>query len=306
MKVLLLGATGKLGSAFTQLAETNVWPIGWTLVPVTRAELSLENTAVIEPFVREYAPDLVVNAAAYTQVDQAEKDQVLCRRLNVDAPEALARVCKELEIPLIHFSSDYVYEGKGEHFQSESEPSQPLNFYGQSKSDGDCAIIHSGCEFLIFRTSWVYSHHGESFLSSMLKLGRTQETLEVVSDQVGAPTYAPDLAKYAYECFAKALEQKIETGRFQSGVYHLVNSGSTSWQGFAEAIFSSARKQGLKLKVKNVLPISTEEYAKRFQSQTRRPLNSRLSMERLKRRFELSPRSWEEALEECIERTERK
>jgi dTDP-4-dehydrorhamnose reductase len=306
MKILLLGANGQVGGAFQELSKTDAFPIGWTLHAWDRVQGDLSKPAdliaAIEHAHTQTPIDVVINAAAYTQVDLAEKETEICDAINAVAPGALAAFCKSKNLPLVHFSSDYVYSGQGVEPHHETEGYQPLGRYGASKAIGDEAVVASGCDHLIFRTSWVYSHEGKNFVKTMLRLGAERSELRVVSDQVGSPTYAPDLAKYALDSLMQAMIKKVETGAFPSGIYHLTNSGYTSWADFAVAIFASMRAQGgaqaAALKVDRVVPIASSD----FPTPAKRPLNSRLSLQKFSNTFGITPRPWAEALKECLQK----
>ncbi|MBU6154860.1 MAG: dTDP-4-dehydrorhamnose reductase [Bdellovibrionales bacterium] len=288
MKILLFGANGQLGSAFQDLSKTDAFPVGWTLVGLSSKECDLSDESILAERLEREKSDLVINTAAYTAVDRAEKEQTLCDAINARAPAVMAAYCKAKGIPLIHYSTDYVYEGAQncEHFEAEAP--KPQNVYGASKARGDEAVVALGGEHLIFRTSWVFSHVGKNFVNTMLKLGAEQSELRVVEDQFGAPTYAPDLAEYSLHALMRGLEQKAVTGGFPSGVYHLTNSGVTNWADFARAITPATR----------IVGISSSEYP----TGAKRPLNSRLSLEKFTKAFGVRPRPWQEALRVCLER----
>lgn len=288
MKILLFGANGQLGRAFQELSESEAFPVGWTLRALSSRECDLSEPSALQPILEQESPDLILNSAAYTAVDLAESEQDRCSAVNAAAPALMARFCKARGIPLVHYSSDYVYSGEGNEPRGEDEPLGPLNHYGRSKAEGDRAIQDSGCEHLIFRTSWVFSHLGKNFVKTVLRIGTGKSELRIVDDQVGSPTYAPDLAKVSLEALMRALESKALGAAFPSGVYHLTNSGFTSWAGFARAILPGIA----------ILPITTREYP----TPAARPLNSRLSLSRLKTTFGLSPRPWQDALSECLKR----
>ncbi len=294
MKILLLGKTGQIGQAFQALAATDHWPIAWDLIPWGREEADLSKPDSVLTQVEKLKPDVIINAAAYTQVDKAESERELCETINATMPEKLAAYCAQLKIPLVHYSSDYVYAGTGTAAHLESEPYSPQNFYGLTKAKGDEAIqrvanqakLPGSIDALIFRTSWVYSHTGKNFVLTMLRLGRERDSLNVVEDQVGSPSYAPDLAEYSLDILMQALERKVETGIFPSGVYHLCNSGFTTWADFARAILPG----------KTIKGILTSEYP----TPAKRPLNSRLSLKKIETAFGIKPRSWQEALQDCL------
>jgi dTDP-4-dehydrorhamnose reductase len=296
MKILLLGKNGQIGQAIQHLSHTSPWPIGWELVAWDREQGDLANAEKLIAAVEKLKPDTIINAAAYTQVDKAETEQEICRAINTIAPEKLAQYCAAREIPFLHYSTDYVYEGTGTNPHLENEKYRPQNFYGLSKSQGDDAIVKAGGQYLIFRTSWVYSHAGKNFLLTMLKLGGEREQLKIVDDQVGSPSYAPDLAKYTLDALMKSLELKTANQRFPAGIYHLCNAGYTTWLEFAQNIFASAREQGMNLAVKDVSGIATAAYP----TPAKRPLNSRLSLHKLQQTFHTDIRDWQSALREAI------
>ena len=193
---------------------------------------------------------------------------------------------------MVHYSTDYVYSGEGERPWTEDDPTGPLGVYGRTKLEGDREVHAAGGRHLIFRTSWVYDEEGKNFVNGMLRLGRERETLRVVADQHGAPTYAPDLAGASLE----ALDRARSLPEFPSGVYHLCGAGETTWYGFACAIFERARTHGIPLQVKTVEAITTADYP----TPSRRPVNSRLNTERARRTLGVALRPWEQALDQCI------
>jgi dTDP-4-dehydrorhamnose reductase len=288
MNLLLFGANGQLGKAFRELASSEAFPLGWTLQALSSKDGDLSSDSALRSALEGARPDVVINAAAYTAVDLAEKEQERCEAINARAPAVMARYCAERKIPLVHFSTDYVYAGVGSAERTEQEPHAPLSFYGASKARGDEAVMASGCDHLIFRTSWVFSHTGKNFVLTMLRLGSERSELRIVDDQIGSPTYAPDLAEYSLHALMRALESKLEGKGFPSGVYHLCNSGQTSWAGFARAILPNTR----------VVGIPSSEYP----TPARRPLNSRLSLQKFIHTFGLTPRPWQEALEACLKK----
>jgi dTDP-4-dehydrorhamnose reductase len=286
-KILLFGASGQLGQAFLELSKTDAFPIGWILMPLDREQVDYSGPEPVEARVRLEKPDLILNCAAYTAVDRAESERDLAEQVNGRIPTLLAKMAKDLSIPLIHYSSDYVYAGSGVEPHLESELPAPLNHYGRSKALGDEGIQSSGCEHLIFRTSWVYSHTGRNFVKTMLRVSKERSELRIVNDQFGAPTYAPDLAKYSLQALMCALEMKAAGRAFPNGVYHLANAGAVSWAGFARAILPG----------KNIVGISSSEYP----TPAKRPLNSRLDLNKFETTFGVRPRDWETALEDCLQ-----
>jgi len=300
MNILLLGTQGQLGQAWIELSKTPEWPKGFELIIWDQSKADfLEPEKLLDSIQKlhhESKIGVIINSAAYTLVDQAEKDRKPCRFINSLSPANISEFCADHGILFIHYSTDYVYSGEGEFPHHEEEVYAPLNYYGITKAEADGAIEESKAKFLIFRTSWVFSHLGKNFVLSMLKLGKEREQLKIVSDQIGAPTYAPDLALYSLQALKKALVLETVTGEFSSGVYHLCNGGATSWHGFAQEIFKQARERGEKLMVNEVLPISTAEYP----TPAKRPLNSRLSLEKINHAFQITPRPWQNALTDCL------
>ncbi len=305
MNILLLGSTGQLGKAWTNLSHTEEWPRGFQLIAFDRARADLSEPEKlleeIQKLHHESKLSVIINAAAYTQVDQAETDRKNCRLINSLSPANLAEFCFDYGIVLIHYSSDYVYSGEGSSPHHEEEERAPINYYGMTKAEADAAIEASGAKYLTFRTSWVYSSTGKNFVLSMLKLASEREQLKIVNDQVGAPTYAPDLALYSLQALKKAFVIETVYSDFPSGVYHLCNLGETSWFNFAQEIFKVAQKLGVPLKVKEVLPISSSE----FPTPAKRPLNSKLSLEKIEHTLQITPRTWKEALGDCLDQIQR-
>jgi dTDP-4-dehydrorhamnose reductase len=284
--ILVFGHGGQVGRALMRrLGPFGICP------PLEEADFTKPQS--LPDIIRKYDPLAIINAAAYTAVDKAEDEQQLAFALNEKAPAVLAEFAAEEGLPLIHYSTDYVYPGDGTHPWREDSPTGPLNAYGRSKLAGDKAVERAGGEYLIFRTSWVYDEDGKNFVNTMLKLGTERETLKVVSDQIGAPTYAMDIARYSL----LALSHAIEHEAFPSGIYHLCNSGATSWHHFANSIFSLASQAGVPLKVHEVEPIPTSSYP----TPAKRPLNSRLSLDKIHRTFGFDIEPWDDALLRCLE-----
>jgi dTDP-4-dehydrorhamnose reductase len=286
--ILLLGSTGQLGATLNPLLEQ----IGETMA-TDRSVLDFTNPDKITDFVCHRKPSVIVNTAAYTAVDKAERESQLARAVNSGAPEALAHAARESGALLIHYSTDYVFDGSKGSPYIESDPVNPLNTYGLTKAEGEAAIQESGCKYLIFRTSWVYSERGANFLLTMLRLGRQRDELRIVDDQIGAPTSTHSLARATADIIhtyiaGEWLEDK-------SGIYHMTDSGSTSWFGFAAAIFQRASRI-LGTREPRLTPITTAEYP----TPARRPLNSRLSCEKLKATFGISMPPWEHSVDEVL------
>lgn len=284
-----------MGSALVEL-------LGDRAEGVSRERADLANPASVERFLSDLpggvgkTPYAIVNAAAYTQVDRAEADAETARAVNAESPAVMAKWAAAYGVPLISYSTDYVFPGLGSAPHTEESPTGPLNVYGRTKLDGEKAIADCGGRWLVFRTCWVYDSARKNFFTTMLRLGKEKETLKVVSDQIGAPTYAPDLARATLQ----ALDRALKASSFPSGVYHLCHRGETSWHGFATAIFAKLRRypeMAARLRVRSVDPIPTQEYP----TPAQRPLNSRLSTALAERVFGVSLPPWEEGLDSCIE-----
>jgi dTDP-4-dehydrorhamnose reductase len=236
---------------------------------------------------------VIVNAAAFTAVDRAESDADAAFAVNRGGPRNLAMYCKEHGIPLIHISTDYVFDGTKEGAYVEEDPVAPIGVYGRSKEAGEGEVRELLENRVIVRTAWLYGVHGQNFVKTMLRLGRERETLRVVVDQWGCPTYAADLADAVLEIAGLY----VSGSKVSWGTYHYCGAGETSWHGFAEAIFELARKHE-RLKVKEVVPITTAEYP----TPARRPANSVLDCSKMERNFGIRPRPWKESLAKMIDR----
>jgi len=285
--ILLLGSAGQLGATL----RTVLTQVG-KVIAADRAMVDFTNFGRLGEFVRESQPSIIVNAAAYTAVDKAESEHDVAAAVNATAPAALAKVARETDAVLIHYSTDYVFDGSKPSAYVESDPVSPLNVYGSTKAQGEAAIQTSGCRFLIFRTSWVYSERGSNFLLTMLRLARQRDELRIVNDQRGAPTSTHSLARAT----AVIINEYCAGGwREGNGIYHMTDSGSTSWFGFAKAILERASKR-FGIPLPQLIPITSAEYP----TPARRPLNSVLSCEKLKASFGISMPNWEDSLDEVL------
>lgn len=253
-------------------------------------QLDLTQPAQIRAVTRDLRPELILNAAAYTAVDRAEAEPVLARVLNAEAPALLAAEAARLGAGIIHYSTDYVYDGSKRDPWLESDAPGPLGVYGATKLAGDEAVLGSGARAVVLRTAWVYSAHGHNFLRTMLRLGREQERLRVVSDQIGNPTWARDLARATWRVAANRLSP--------GGAFHGAGRGAVTWHGFAERIFALARQQpdSAALKVKEVEAIASSAWP----TPARRPANSTLDCTRLEREHGFRFPAWEESLAACM------
>lgn len=285
MRILITGGQGQLAQALQQ----QLGPFA-TLSAPPRAALDLTDTARLRQEVRQFAPDLIINAAAYTAVDKAQSEPELAFAINAIAPGVLAEEAAQLGIPLIHYSTDYVFDGQKATPYTESDATQPLNVYGQSKRAGELAIQAIAGSGLILRTSWVYSQTGQNFLLTMQRLLREREHLRVVDDQIGAPTWTGTLA----EVTAQLIQGWQQQGLALHGLYHLTALGETSWYGFASAIRAHLQQQGLRCA--QLEPIPSSEYP----TPAARPHNSRLNCAALQAHWGIALPHWHSALQQCL------
>ena len=289
MKILLLGGNGQVGYELRRSLKT----LGDVVVTTRTGELpeggACEALDLYAPesfasLIGRVAPDVVVNASAHTAVDRAEDEPELAFRANAEAPTELARLCAEYGATLVHYSTDYVFDGNGTQPYHEDQPTAPLSVYGASKLAGERGIQASGANHLILRTAWVYATHGSNFLRTMLRVGAERDELRVVADQRGCPTPAWLIA----DTTAGILSQGIK----ESGIRHLAAGGETTWHGFAEAIFDEAFQRGLISRRPRVVPIATADYPTR----AHRPAYSVLDTARLQAEYRLSLPDWHQAL----------
>lgn len=298
MNILLLGKRGQVGWELLR----SLSPLGNVIAPDRKNENlcgDLMDLSGLRETVRKVRPSLIVNAAAYTAVDKAEEERDLATKINAEAPALLAEEARALGALLVHYSTDYVFDGQDSKPRLETEQPAPLNHYGASKLAGEQAIQASGCNHLIFRTSWVYASRGHNFLASMQRLIQEREALSIVSDQVGAPTSAELIADLTALASLKALNNPE-----LSGLYHLVASGETSWHNYAITVAEWLRSNGIAIRAElsNIKPIPTADYP----TPAKRPLNSRLDTTKLRATFNVSLPSWQFGVERAlIERTER-
>lgn len=290
MRILLLGKNGQVGWE----AQRALAPLG-EVVALDRfgSDRSdglcgdLEQVDALADTIRRLAPDVIVNAAAYTAVDKAEQEAARAQAINADAVAMLARQAHELGALLVHYSTDYVFDGSGEQPWREDDAPAPLSVYGATKLAGEQAIRHSGCEHLIFRTSWVYAARGGNFARTMLRLAAEREQLSVIDDQIGAPTGAELIA----DASAHAIRSTLKD-RSLCGTYHLAAAGQTSWHAYASFVIDHARRAGAALAVQKINPIPTADYP----TPATRPLNSRLDTQRLRSRFGLHLADWRDGV----------
>jgi dTDP-4-dehydrorhamnose reductase len=293
MKILLLGKNGQVGWELQRALA----PLG-EMVALDRNSPDPLRADFAEPeslaaVVRTVAPRIIVNAAAYTAVDKAESDADVARAVNADSPAVLAREAKSLGAWLVHYSTDYVFDGSGSTPWVEDSPTHPLSVYGRTKLEGEEAIRASGCRHLIFRTSWVYAARGGNFAKTMLRLAGERDKLTVIDDQVGAPTGADLLADLS----AHALRSAVARPEL-SGTYHAVAAGETSWHGYARHVIEFARRGGHPITVasESVEPVPTSA----FPTPARRPGNSRMNTRKLRDAFGLTLPTWQSGVERML------
>ncbi|KGB99655.1 dTDP-4-dehydrorhamnose reductase [Burkholderia cepacia] len=286
--ILVTGVNGQVGFELLRSLQG----LG-RVVACDRSMLDLSDLDRVRSVVRELKPSIIVNPAAYTAVDKAETDVDAARRLNADVPRAFAEEAARLGAALVHYSTDYVFDGTKEGAYVETDATNPQNVYGLTKLEGEQAIAATGCAHLVLRTSWVYGRRGKNFLLTMLKLGSERPELRVVADQVGAPTWSKTIATATAHIVAQALAaDDADWWAQRSGVYHFTSAGATSWHGFAEAIFAHAMGE----RAPKVLPIPASDYP----VPAKRPSNSRLSHDKLTEAFGLRLPDWADALKLCL------
>ena len=285
MKILLLGKDGQVGwelqRALAPLGQVVAWG---------RAEADLEDLDALGERVRLEKPQVIVNAAAYTAVDKAESDVGRARRINTEAVALLAALARELDAWLVHYSTDYVFDGAKDGDYREDDPTGPQSVYGATKREGEEAIGAAACRHLVFRTSWVFATRGGNFAKTMLRLAQDREELNVVADQIGAPTSAELIADVTALCLYRLAHDPVLAAR-ASGIYHLVAAGQTSWHQYARFVIGEAQRLGWQLKAvpEGVLPIPGSAYP----TPARRPANSRLNTRKLQATFGVYLPPWE-------------
>ncbi|MBI6925136.1 dTDP-4-dehydrorhamnose reductase [Pseudomonas putida] len=288
MKILLLGKNGQVGwelqRALSVLGEVVALDRRRVITSYGEVAGDLSDLDALRHAIRVVSPHLIVNAAAYTAVDKAESERELAHTVNALASQVMAEEAKRLDAWLVHYSTDYVFDGTGTNLWNETDSVSPVNYYGATKLEGEQLIQASGCKHLIFRTSWVYAARGNNFAKTMLRLAKDRPTLSVIADQVGVPTGA--------ELLADVTVATLRQARFKpelSGLYHLAPTGETTWHGYASYVIEFAQNHGEELLVEAVNPIATSEYP----TQANRPLNSRLDTAKLRNSFTLHLPDWQ-------------
>lgn len=297
MKILILGKNGQVGWELQRALQ----PLG----EVTALDRSSNEQGLcgdiskfdaIQHVLNEISPDVVVNATAYTAVDQAESDKQQADLINHQAVAHLAGLCHQQDVLFIHYSTDYVFDGTGTTAWVEDALIQPVNYYGQTKRDGEIALETSQVRFINFRTCWVYATHGHNFIKTMLKLAQSKEELSIIHDQVGVPTGAALIADVTAQAIRYYFLQSVEQQQQLHGHYHLAPSGEATWYDYANYIFEQARKSGMTLAVQKVNPIETTAYP----TPAQRPLNSRLNTQKLQQAFKLHLPHWQQGVAQVI------
>jgi dTDP-4-dehydrorhamnose reductase len=285
-RILLTGGTGQVGQSLQALD----WPEGVTLAAPSRAELDLADPIGVKRYLESASFDAVLSVGAYTAVDRAEGEVGQAWAANALAPALLAAHARANAIPIVHISTDYVFDGSGTRPWAEDDAVRPLGVYGASKEGGEQAVRTAAPRHVILRTSWVVSATGANFVKTMLRLGQERDELKVVADQTGAPTHADDLAAAIRAILLRLWDDPAAP----TGTYHLCNSGETTWHGFAERIFAAAERHGRKSSRLIAIPTSA------YPTPARRPANSRLDAGKVARDFAIRLRPWQEASDEIV------
>jgi dTDP-4-dehydrorhamnose reductase len=289
-RILIVGAAGQVG------VELQRSFAGYgSIIGVDRETFDMADPEQTRALIRREKPDVILNAAAYTAVDRAETEQNLAKAINEDAPRILAEEALNLNALLVHYSTDYIFNGESKRPWLESDEPNPLNAYGVTKLAGEKAIEKAGGRYLIFRTSWVYGPHGKNFLLTMLRLSRERDNLSIVDDQIGSPTTSIELANATRAIVEGVLSGKFGAAQNWAGLYHMTCADSVTWFGFAQAIFARAATQ-MKIKTPELIPIGSEQ----FPTPAKRPRYSILSNQKLFDRFGVRLASWQDALDEVF------
>lgn len=290
MRILVTGKEGQVDSSLAQLGATmpNV-----EVIRLGLPKIDLSRPETLEAPLRTARPDVIISSAAYTAVDKAETEPELAQRINGDGPGELARIAADLDVPILHLSTDYVFAGDKDAAYFETDTAGPVSVYGRTKLAGETAIQNATANHVILRTAWVYSPFGNNFVKTMLRLGETRDEINVVADQHGCPTYAPEIARALL-----AIAQRVAADRDPSlrGIFHLTGQGETTWARFAEEIFAGAARRGRKPVKVNPIPTSA------YPTPARRPANSRLDGNKLFSVYGLRLATWQSSLDDCLEK----
>jgi dTDP-4-dehydrorhamnose reductase len=289
-RIFVAGKSGQVALSLQELDGEK----GVEIACFGRPELDLSQPTINEALIREFKPDAIINAAAYTAVDAAEDDEVVATAINAHGPAQLARLAAELDVPFLHLSTDYVFDGEKDSAYVETDRVNPQGTYGRSKLRGEEAVLAANPDAMVFRTAWVYSPFGKNFVKTMLTLAQNRDTLGVVADQVGNPTYAPDIAQALLDVVSFATRKGSVKGL--GGIYHLAGSGATNWHGLAVQTFDFGARH--EHPVPTVSALTTEQYP----TPARRPANSRLDCGKLLGSFGIKLPDWKISLKRCVDR----
>lgn len=282
-KFLITGANGQVGYCLTQQLQGK-----HEILAVDRDELDITDERSVQKTIENFRPDVIINAAAHTAVDRAETEVELSEAINVKGPKYLAEAAKSVEAAILHISTDYVFDGQGEGKYKETDITAPQGVYGRTKLEGEQAVAQANDKFIVFRTAWVFGEHGNNFVKTMLRLAKTRDTLGVVADQIGGPTYAGDIAAALIDIS----ERIIDDQNVEYGIYHFTGEPYISWCDFAKAIFTEAVSQNILEKAPHVNAITTADYP----TPAKRPANSCLDLTKIQRVFGIQPSNWQKAL----------
>ncbi len=285
MKVLLTGAGGQLGKCIIDRV-----PDTWKFVALTSSEFDITSKEQADEIFKKHNPDIIINAAAYTAVDKAENDEEITRMVNATAVKKLTKLCKNNEALFIHISTDYVFDGESAVSYVEDDPINPINIYGKTKAEGELAIGRSGCDYFIIRTSWVFSEYGQNFLKTMMTLAQDNQNINIISDQIGCPTYAGDIA----DCIISIINSKNTAN---NETLHFAGGQVTSWADYGKCIFDLALKAKKIPHAVEVTPITTDQYPAAAQ----RPKNSVLNCSKINSLYGVSPSDWKGALAKLMQ-----
>lgn len=293
-KILIIGCYGQVGSSFRRLFRQTGNVAYADMTPRAPGVLAcdLSNPKSITDTLQAVKPSVIINCAAYTAVDQAEKEEELATKINAHAVEVMAREAQKLNAVLVHYSTDYVFDGTGQEPWTEESKTNPVNAYGRSKLAGELAALKHCSKAYVFRTQWVYDNEGKNFLNTMLRLAAEREELSVVGDQIGAPTSSDVIARYTLKALGI-----ITTGKMAPGIYNLVCRGEASWHQFADAIFKLAREHQQPLTIKTLKQITSDQYP----TPAARPKNSRLNLKKLESALTEPLPSWDYELARVME-----
>ncbi|MGZ7846673.1 dTDP-4-dehydrorhamnose reductase [Haemophilus sp. SZY H57] len=282
-KFLITGAHGQVGYCLTQQLQGK-----HLVLAVDRDELDITDERAVQKTIENFRPDVIINAAAHTAVDRAENEVELSESINVKGPKYLAEAAKSVGAAILHISTDYVFDGQGEGKYKETDITAPQGVYGRTKLEGEQAVAQANDKFIVLRTAWVFGEHGNNFVKTMLRLAKTRDTLGVVADQIGGPTYAGDIAAALIDIS----ERIIDDQNVEYGIYHFTGEPYVSWCDFAKAIFTEAVSQNVLEKAPHVNAITTADYP----TPAKRPANSCLDLTKIQRVFDIQSSNWQKAL----------